>query len=62
MTNIEVHKTKQGGNAVYFFGFIGSLIYYFHQADTFFQSLGAILKAIVWPAFVVYDILQYIHH
>ncbi len=61
MANIEIHKTKQGGNAVYFFGFIGAIIYYIKQADTFVQFLGAIFKAIVWPAYFVFDVLQYIH-
>ncbi len=62
MANIEIHKTKQGGNAVYFFGFIGAFIYYIKQADTFVQFLGAVFKAFIWPAFVVYDVLQYIHY
>lgn len=61
MANIEIHKTKQGGNAVYFFGFIGAMVYYIKHADTFVQFLGAVFKAFVWPAFLVYDLLQYIH-
>lgn len=61
MANIEIHKTKQGGNAVYFFGMIGALVYYFKQAETFVQFLGAVFKGVVWPAFVIYDLLQYLH-
>lgn len=61
MANIEIHKIKQGGNAVYFFGFIGALVYYIKNADTFVQFLGAIFKALTWPAFVIYDLLQFLH-
>lgn len=61
MANIEIHKTKQGGNAVYFFGMIGAWVYYFKQTETFVEVMGALFKGLVWPAFVVYDVLLYVH-
>ncbi|MBX4195680.1 hypothetical protein KW796_01840 [Candidatus Parcubacteria bacterium] len=45
---------KHGGNAVYFFGFIGAAIYYIQNAATFGAGVLGVLKAIVWPAIVVY--------
>jgi len=44
-----------GGNAVYGLGLIGALVYFWQQADSFGGYLIAILKALVWPAFLVYD-------
>ena len=44
-----------GGNAVYGLGLIGAVVYFWQQADSFGGYLIAILKALVWPAFLVYD-------
>ena len=49
-----------GGNAVYGLGLIGALVYYIQHADGFWQIVLAILKALVWPAFLVYDALKVI--
>ena len=48
------------GEAVYGLGLIGALVYYIQQADGFWSVVLGILKAIVWPAFVVYDLLKFI--
>jgi hypothetical protein len=45
------------GCGVYFLGFIGSAVYYLQQSTTFWTGVVAILKAIVWPAFLVYKLL-----
>lgn len=42
---------------VYGLGLIGAAVYYIHIADGFGSSIVAILKAIVWPAFLVYHLL-----
>lgn len=52
--------TTGGGNAVYAFGIVGAAVYYIQQADGFWPIIGALLKALVWPAFVVYDLLKFI--
>lgn len=49
-----------GGDAVYGLGLIGALVYYIQQADGFWITILAILKAIVWPAFAVYDLLKFL--
>lgn len=49
-----------GGDAVYSLGGIGALVYYVQQADGFLPIVIAFLKAIVWPAFVVYDLLKFL--
>ncbi len=46
-----------GGNAVYGLGLIGALVYYLQQADGAAEYLLAVLKALVWPALLVYQAL-----
>ncbi len=47
-----------GGGAVYGLGLIGALIYYIQGSQTFMEGLIGFLKAIVWPAFLVYRVLE----
>ena len=49
-----------GGDAVYGLGLIGALVYYIQQADGFWSVIVGILKALVWPAFVAYDLLKFL--
>ena len=46
-----------GGEAVYFFGGIGSLIFWWQAASGFGEHVVAVLKSFVWPAFLVYQAL-----
>jgi hypothetical protein len=50
------HNTSS--NAVYALGFIGAAIYYISQASGFWMSVLGFLKAIAWPAFLVYEALK----
>ncbi len=47
------------GSAVYGLGFIGAAIYYISQAATFWAGVIGLLKALVWPAFLVYESLKF---
>lgn len=49
-----------GGGAVFGLGMIGALVYYIQQADGFWPGVLGVLKAIVWPAFLVYEVLKYV--
>ncbi len=54
---------EKGGDAVgptYFIGLIGAAVYYIQQADGFGEILVALLKALVWPAYFVYEVLKYV--
>jgi hypothetical protein len=57
-TSVRNGTCTTTGNAVYGLGLIGALIYFLQQADTFWEYVLAVLKAVVWPAFVVYQALQ----
>ncbi|MFA6354371.1 MAG: hypothetical protein WCX12_01650 [Candidatus Paceibacterota bacterium] len=51
---------KQGGGAIYGMGFIGAAIYFISTAAGFWMGVLGILKAIVWPAFLVYEALKFL--
>jgi hypothetical protein len=42
-------------SAVYGLGFIGAAIYFIGHAATFWMGVLGFLKAIVWPAIMVYQ-------
>jgi hypothetical protein len=49
-----------GGGFVWFLGWIGAMVFYIQQAHGFWGVVVAILKAFVWPAFLVYDLLKHV--
>lgn len=50
--------TKSGASGpVYFMGFIGAVIYYIGVATGFWVGVLGILKALVWPVFLVHKLL-----
>lgn len=44
-------------NAVYGLGLIGALIYFLQNANSFQDGVIGVLKALAWPAFLVYQAL-----
>jgi hypothetical protein len=65
-TEQEVHRPKviyRGGasDAVYGLGLIGAWIYYLTHATTFSMGVLGLLKGIVWPAMLVYELLKYLN-
>lgn len=59
---MKKYRTQSGGDAVYGLGFIGAAIYYISTATTFWVGVLGFLKAIVWPVFLVYELLKYLIH
>lgn len=49
---------KNASDAVYGLGFIGAAVYYVGHATTFWVGVLGLLKAMVWPAFLVYHALK----
>ena len=57
--NVVVKHTKEGGgNAVYALGMVGAAVYFLQHSDTFWMGVLGLLKALVWPAYVVYELLE----
>lgn len=45
-------------SAIYGIGLIGAAVYYISTATGFWLGLLGLLKALVWPAFLVYEALK----
>ena len=50
---------NHASNAVYGLGFIGAAIYYIQMSTGFWTIVIGLIKAIFWPAFVVYEVLRF---
>ena len=57
------HHGKGGmnGGGIYCIGMIGVAVYYIQQVHGFWPVIVAILKAIVWPAFLLYKVFSMLH-
>jgi hypothetical protein len=53
-------KNHGCGGCGYFLGFLGAAIYYISIATSFWGGVLGFLKAIVWPAFLVFEILKFL--
>jgi hypothetical protein len=58
------HKEKgQGGNiagGIYGMAFIGALIYFISHAASFWIGVFGVIKALFWPAFLIYHLLEFL--
>ena len=54
-----INKCDSGG-CIYLLGFIGAVVYYISQASGFWNTALALLKALVWPVFLVYGLLKFL--
>jgi hypothetical protein len=59
-TRIKVIN-KGGAGALYGLGFLGAVVYYLQVATSFWMGLLGIVKALFWPAFLVYEVLKSLH-
>jgi len=57
ITNNKNYTINNKGS-VYFIGGIGAAIYYVSTATDFWMGVLGLLKALVWPAFLVYAALN----
>lgn len=44
--------------AVYFLGFVGALVYYMQLATNFSEVVIGFIKALIWPATIIYKLLE----
>ena len=53
------HWHKGGGcGGFYFLAFIGAAVYYVQHSETFWMGVLGVLKALVWPALLMYELLK----
>jgi len=48
------------GGCVYGLGFIGALFYFIGNATTFWVGVLGFFKALVWPAIIIYKLLDFL--
>lgn len=53
-------KVVKQSSGVYGLGFIGALIYFIQYATSFWDGVLGVLKAVVWPAMLVYELLKHV--
>lgn len=51
-------KNNAGSGAIYGLGVIGALIYYIQHAATLVMGIIGVVKAIFWPAVILYKVLE----
>jgi len=54
------YKGTAPAGAVYGLGFIGAAVYFISTATSFWVGVLGFLKAIVWPAFLVYQAFKHL--
>lgn len=52
---------KGGSGCLYGLGIIGALVYYLSTATGFWVGVWGVVKALLWPAFLVYELLRFIN-
>jgi len=50
-----------GSDTVYAIGMVGAWVFYIKRASTNQERVLGFLKGLVWPAFLVYELLEYLH-
>lgn len=54
----KVDSTHGTAGSLYFVGFIGALVYWWQAAVGVGAIFTGFLKALVWPAYIVYKLLE----
>lgn len=54
------HKYNTGNGCIYGLGLVGSAVFFISQATTFWQGVLGFLKALIWPALMVYELFKYL--
>jgi len=53
-------KNHATGGGIYGLAFLGAFIYYLVTATTFWMGAWGFVKALLWPAFLIYQLYQYL--
>jgi len=62
-TPITIQKRKfmhQGCGGIYGLAFLGALVYFIQHATTLWEGILGIVKALFWPAVLMYKLLEYL--
>jgi hypothetical protein len=63
-TEYHSHKSMSACGAssggIYGLAFVGALVYYFQHAETFWLGVLGFFKALIWPAMLIYKLLEFL--
>ena len=54
---IKIDKRDGQLGFAFFMAYIGAAVYFVNQVDGFWNIITALLKAVAWPAIVLYNVL-----
>ncbi|MEW7279510.1 hypothetical protein ABW636_13025 [Aquimarina sp. 2201CG1-2-11] len=57
----EQIQKKTSSNTIYGLGFIGAAVYFIGTATSFWAGVLGLLKALVWPAIIIYEVLKFMN-
>jgi hypothetical protein len=55
-----INYYNRSSDAIYGLGFIGAAIYFLSNAKGFWMGVLGFLKAVIWPVFLVYELLKFL--
>ena len=55
---IKIDKKNGPAGFAMFTAWMGALVYFVNQVDGFWNIIAAFFKACVWPAILIYNVLQ----
>ena len=61
--NKKINFTSYNNNncgGIYGLAFLGAAVYYIQNAETFWMGALGVLKALVWPAILIYKLLGFL--
>tara|TARA_R110002124_G_scaffold86894_1_gene224175 strand:- start:494 stop:679 length:186 start_codon:yes stop_codon:yes gene_type:complete len=57
----QIDKINSSPSCMYFLGLIGSATFFISKSVGFWMGFLGFLKAIVWPAFLAYELFSYLN-
>jgi len=58
---VRDHSGSGIAGIAYFMGFIAAAVYFIQNAASFWLGVLGFLKALVWPVFLVYNLLEFLN-
>lgn len=53
--------TNSATGGIYGLALIGALVYFLKSATGFWMGVWGVFKALFWPAFLIYELMQYLN-
>ncbi len=60
--NINCNTNMCGGTSscIYGLGFMGAAVYYILTATGFWMGVWGVIKALLWPAFLIFEMMKFL--